>query len=149
MLEAIGRNTLLLLHIANQMKRVVQAIEAIPRHVDVDVVRRDDALGDTWGLPLQACRSWNRSFGNMLQHVIFAGRPGLQRVINGQFVITFATSGMRVDEYNWHAFIKRDIHIQQAMVVSRANTGKNAHAKKCPFPGCVGEIAKGDRAGTW
>lgn len=42
----------------------------------------------------------------MLQHVIFAGRPGLQQVINGQFVITLATSGMRIDEYNWHAFIK-------------------------------------------
>lgn len=71
MLEAIGRNTLLLLHIANQMKRVVQAIEAIPRHVDVDVVRRDDALGDTWGLPFQACRSWNVSYPVQGVHILY------------------------------------------------------------------------------
>ena len=62
MLEAIGQNTVLLLQVANQMKQVVQAMEAIPRQLDVDIVRLDDALGDTWGLPLQACTSWDVSF---------------------------------------------------------------------------------------
>ncbi|KAK1758072.1 hypothetical protein QBC47DRAFT_132577 [Echria macrotheca] len=147
MLEAIGRNTLLLVHIANQMKRVVQVIEAIPRQVDVDVIRMDDALGDTWGLPLQACGSWN-SFCNMLQHVVFAGRPGLHLVTAGQFAITLAGSGTRIDQHNWFNFIKRDAHIQQAMVVSRAITGKSSDAKRCPFPGCAGELLESDRPGT-
>lgn len=62
MLEAIGRNTALLLQVANQMKRVIQAMEAMPRQLDVDIIRLDDALGETWGLSLQACVSWNVSF---------------------------------------------------------------------------------------
>lgn len=62
MLEAIGRNTALLLQVANQMKRVIQAMEAMPRQLDVDIIRLDDALGETWGLPLQACVSWDVSF---------------------------------------------------------------------------------------
>ncbi|KAK0702829.1 hypothetical protein B0H67DRAFT_449163, partial [Lasiosphaeris hirsuta] len=136
MLEAIGRNTLILLHITNQMKRVVRVIDAIPLHVDVDIVRLDDALGDTWGLPLQACRSW-ASFCNMLQHVVFAGRPGLHRVTTGQFAITLAMSGVRIDQYNWETFIKSDIHIQ-AMVVSRASTGKGSDPNTCPFSRCAG-----------
>ncbi|KAK3314160.1 hypothetical protein B0H66DRAFT_594935 [Apodospora peruviana] len=121
MLEAIGRNTLILLHIANQMKHV-QVIDAIPRHVDVDIVCLDDALGDTWGLPLQACRSW--------AHVVFAGRPGLSRVTTSQFAITLATSSARINQYNLANIIKRDMHIQQAMVVSRANTGKSSDANE-------------------
>lgn len=44
------------------MKRVIQAMEAMPRQLDVDIIRLDDALGETWGLPLQACVSWDVSF---------------------------------------------------------------------------------------
>lgn len=62
MLEAIGRNTALLLQVANQMKGVIQAMEAMPRQLDIDIIRLDDALGKTWGLLLQACVSWNVSF---------------------------------------------------------------------------------------
>ncbi|KAK0618888.1 hypothetical protein B0T14DRAFT_565795 [Immersiella caudata] len=146
-LEAIGRNTLVLMHIASQMKRFLRAIDAIPLHLNVDIVRLDDALGDTWGLPLQACGSWP-SFCNMLQHVVFAGRPGLDRVTTGQFAITLATSGARVDQYNWENFIKRDLHIQQAMVLSRANTGESHDTNECPFPRCDGKILDIDRPGT-
>jgi hypothetical protein len=41
------------------MKRVVQVIEAMPRHLNVDIIRLDDALGETWGLPLQGCSTWD------------------------------------------------------------------------------------------
>ncbi|KAK4188868.1 hypothetical protein QBC35DRAFT_531289 [Podospora australis] len=140
MLKVIGRNTRLLLHFANQMKRVVQVMEAIPHHVDLDIVRLDDALGDTWGLPLQGCKSW--------QYVVFAGRPGLYRVATGQFAITHVASGLRLDQYNWEALIKRDVHIQQAMALSRPSTSKS-QASGCPFPVCAGEIVKGERLGTW
>ncbi len=51
----------LLLHIASQMKRVVDTLEAMPRGLGVSIIRLDDALGDTWGLPLQACESWGVS----------------------------------------------------------------------------------------
>ena len=51
----------LLLHISSQMKRVVDTLEAMPRGLGVSIIRLDDALGDTWGLPLQACESWGVS----------------------------------------------------------------------------------------
>jgi hypothetical protein len=34
----------------------------MPRSLGVDIIRLDDALGETWGLPLQACGSWRVSF---------------------------------------------------------------------------------------
>lgn len=40
------------------MKRILRAIEAIPLHLTVNIIRFDDALGESWGLPLQACDSW-------------------------------------------------------------------------------------------
>jgi hypothetical protein len=51
----------LLLQIANQMKRVMDVLEAMPRALGVNIIRLDDALGETWGLPLQACESWRVS----------------------------------------------------------------------------------------
>ncbi|KAG7294396.1 hypothetical protein NEMBOFW57_004467 [Staphylotrichum longicolle] len=116
-LAAIGRNTRLLLHIADQMKRVVQVIEAMPRSLGVDIIRLDDALGETWGLPLQACEHW-RSFRDMLRHVVFAGKPGLDHVTSGRFVITLAKTGQRLNSNNWTEFMKRDVHIEQAMIVT-------------------------------
>ncbi|KAK4157975.1 hypothetical protein C8A00DRAFT_29046 [Chaetomidium leptoderma] len=135
MLAAIGRNTRLLLDIASQMKRVVHAIEAMPRSLGVDIIRLDDALGDTWGLPLQACGSWE-SFCDILRLVVFAGRPGLGRVASGQFSITLASSGTRLDPDDWIYFVRSDMHIEQAMVIPRANT----KPKECPFPSCAGAI---------
>lgn len=52
----------MLLDISNQMKRVIRAIEAVPLHLTLDVVRLDDALGESWALPLQACRTWHVSY---------------------------------------------------------------------------------------
>ena len=39
------------------MKRLVRAVEAIPLHLTLAVVRLDDALGESWALPYQACRT--------------------------------------------------------------------------------------------
>ena len=165
MLEAIGRNTRLLFLIAHQMKQVLRAIEGIPSRLDVDIIRLDDALGETWGLPLQACGSWDvsrqgscvcgvcidqsKSFCHLLQHVVFAGRPGHSRVTTGQFAITLATSGAMMNRRNWQDFIKRDVHIQQAMVVSRENTSMTSEANVCPFPGCSGVVQRGHGSKNW
>jgi hypothetical protein len=43
------------------LKRIMRAIEAIPLHLTLDIVRLDDAHGESWPLPLQACRTWNVS----------------------------------------------------------------------------------------
>ncbi|PTD11255.1 hypothetical protein FCULG_00002822 [Fusarium culmorum] len=59
MLDAIGRNTRSLLEISGQLKQILKAIEAIPLHLTLDIVRLDDAHGESWALPLQACRTWD------------------------------------------------------------------------------------------
>ena len=38
------------------MKRIVKALEAIPLHLSLAIVRLDDALGESWALPYQACQ---------------------------------------------------------------------------------------------
>ena len=46
-----------LLDIHAMMKRLVRAVEAIPLHLTVAIVRLDDALGESWALPYQACQT--------------------------------------------------------------------------------------------
>lgn len=48
----------MLVDMRTQMRRVVRAIEAIPLHLSLDIVRLDDALGQSWALPFQACTDW-------------------------------------------------------------------------------------------
>lgn len=51
----------MLLDIRGQVKRMIRAIEAIPLHLTLDIVRLDDVHGESWALPLQACRTWEVS----------------------------------------------------------------------------------------
>lgn len=39
------------------MKEILGAIEAIPLHLTLPIVRLDDALGESWALPYQACQT--------------------------------------------------------------------------------------------
>ena len=41
------------------MKSLVRAVEAIPSHLTLPIVRLDDALGESWALPYQACQTLN------------------------------------------------------------------------------------------
>lgn len=43
------------------MKRIARALEAIPLHLTLPIIRFDDALGESWGLPFQACTRWHVS----------------------------------------------------------------------------------------
>ncbi|EAQ91090.1 predicted protein [Chaetomium globosum CBS 148.51] len=127
MLAEIGRNT--------HLKRVIQVIEAMPRDLGVDIIRLDDAWGETWGLPLQACGSWE-SFCDLLQGVVYAGKPGLDQVASGQFAITLAKRGdFNLNSFSWDSSLEKKLHIEQAIVVPRAYSRPS---KGCPFPGCCG-----------
>ncbi|OTA90110.1 hypothetical protein M434DRAFT_14144 [Hypoxylon sp. CO27-5] len=125
MIEAISRNTKALFDITRQMKRIAKAIEAIPLHLSVDIIRLDDALGEIWGLPFQACSTWS-SFESLLRNVVFAnGRIGANRVETNQYVILSSRTGQRIDPWNWHTSIKSGMHIEQSMVLNDINsTGK-------------------------
>ena len=39
------------------LKRLLRAIDAIPLHLSLGIVRLDDALGESWALPYQACQT--------------------------------------------------------------------------------------------
>ena len=39
------------------MKRIIQAIEAIPLHLTLNIVRFDDSKGASWPLPYEASRT--------------------------------------------------------------------------------------------
>ncbi|KAK0766523.1 hypothetical protein N5P37_000248 [Trichoderma harzianum] len=125
-LEAIGQNTRALLNIASQMKRIIRAIEAIPLHLTLDIVRLDDALGESWALPIQACQSW-KSFYNLLSTVVYTkDRPGSNRIWTMQFALTMADGGTELEEFNWERVIKPGIHIEQAMIVTRVGASTEA-----------------------
>ncbi|KAJ2971192.1 hypothetical protein NUW58_g9484 [Xylaria curta] len=140
MLEAIARNTRMLLDIANHMKRIVKSIEAIPLHLTVGIVRLDDALGVSWGLPIQACSHWD-SFHNLLKSVVFAnGRAGAQKVQKEQFVITLSKTGQQVNSWDWEKTITEGAHIEQAMMVEHTSPDRG---QQCLGPGCNGTIVNG------
>ncbi|KAI0106388.1 hypothetical protein GGR51DRAFT_559805 [Nemania sp. FL0031] len=136
-LEAISRNTRLLLDITNHLKRIVRAVEAIPLHLTVGIIRFDDALGESWGLPIQACGSWD-SFRDLLTNFIFVnGRAGTDHVIKNQFVINLSRTGRQIQPWDWEQAITAGAHIEQAMLIhfTTANIGK-----RCLRPGCNGSI---------
>ncbi|PKK54794.1 hypothetical protein CI102_311 [Trichoderma harzianum] len=115
-----------LLNIASQMKRIIRAIEAIPLHLTLDIVRLDDALGESWALPIQACQSW-KSFYNLLSTVVYTkDRPGSNRIWTMQFALTMADGGTELEEFNWERVIKPGIHIEQAMIVTRVGASTEA-----------------------
>lgn len=41
------------------MRRIAQGIESIPLHLSLPIIRLDDALGESWALPFQACTDYN------------------------------------------------------------------------------------------
>ncbi|KAJ8125192.1 hypothetical protein O1611_g8448 [Lasiodiplodia mahajangana] len=138
MLKAIGRNTRILLDITDNLKRIVRAIEAIPLHLTVGIIRFDDALGESWGLPIQACGSWD-SFCDLLRAVVFAnGRAGAQHVLNHQFVITLSRTGRQVHPWDWEHVITAGAHIEQAMLVDVTISNIS---QQCLRSGCKGSIA--------
>ncbi|KAJ5063485.1 hypothetical protein J3E74DRAFT_472435 [Bipolaris maydis] len=156
MLEAISQNTLvvfshlcgqrcrtlkppsrMLLDIASHMKGIARAIESIPLHLSVDIIRLDDALGESWGLPFQACQTWN-SFTDILKVVVYGNqRPGLDYIVRGQFQLTFAKTGRSIGQpHRWDSTIRPGAHIKQAMVISDLPISKDV----CPFPACTGML---------
>ncbi|KAF5651832.1 general transcriptional corepressor ssn6 [Fusarium sp. NRRL 25303] len=102
----------MLLNIGGQMKLMMRAIEAIPLHLTLDIVRLDDVHGESWALPLQACRTWKNLFA-----------------------VTQAKTGKGVDQETWEAMIKPGFHIEQAVIL------KGSHSsKRCLNPKCAGML---------
>ena len=135
------------------MKRLVRAVEAIPLHLSLPIVRLDDALGESWALPYQACQTLEvfyhpqisfsdtadlqRAFEQILRQVVIAnGRPGARGVNTGQFFIRAVENGMPLDNVTWKHAVKERAHLTQTMIVADADK----IAFECPFPDCSGTL---------
>ncbi|KAI0441916.1 hypothetical protein F4803DRAFT_521157 [Xylaria telfairii] len=150
-LKSIGRNTRALLDVADQMKRIARAIEAIPLHLTLDIIRLDDALGESWALPLQACTTW-ASFHDLLLNMVYANsRPGASRIADNLFVINVAKTGKVLLPHEWTIALKSGLHIEQAMIMLRharsdaTSPCRNNRAREkesCPYPDCMGFISE-------
>ncbi|KAH7006401.1 hypothetical protein EDB82DRAFT_573157 [Fusarium venenatum] len=137
MLEAIGRNTRMLLDISGQLKQIIRAIEAIPLHLTLDIVRLDDAHGESWALPFQACRTWD-SFCDLLRCVVYANeRPGLNHIMHNLFTITHSKTGLQINPDVWENAVKSGCHVEQAMLIKRAHPQGT-----CMDPKCTGRLLK-------
>ncbi|KAI1017574.1 hypothetical protein LB504_003961 [Fusarium proliferatum] len=127
----------MLLDIRGQMKRMIRAIEAIPLHLTLDIVRLDDVHGESWALPLQACRTWeSKSFREMLLIVVYANkRPGASYITQNLFAVTQAKTGKGVDQETWEAMIKPGFHIEHAVILKGSYS-----SKRCLNPKCAGML---------
>ena len=134
------------------MKRLVRAVEAIPLHLTLPIVRLDDALGESWALPYQACQTFQvhtpfdvhsdcaepwQGFRQILRQVVFAnGRPGAHHVELGRFVIRSIKNGVELNEDTWNSVVKERTHLTQAMILST----DHKKIKECPFADCRGSL---------
>ncbi|KAK2927919.1 hypothetical protein FoTM2_013095 [Fusarium oxysporum f. sp. vasinfectum] len=132
MLQAISRSTCMLLDITSQLKHIIRAIEAIPLHLTLDIVRLDDAHGESWALPLQACTTWE-SFNDMLQFVVYANnKPGADYITHNLFDVSNAKTGKHVDQNTWAMSVKPGFHVEQAIVVKSARSLESCTDSDCP-----------------
>ncbi|KAF5648008.1 hypothetical protein F52700_1222 [Fusarium sp. NRRL 52700] len=145
MLQAISRNTCMLLDITAQLKHIIRAIEAIPLHLTLDIVRLDDAHGESWALPLQACTTWE-AFNDMLRFVVYANnRPGADYITQNLFDVSNAKTGKHVDQNTWAMSVKPGFHVEQAMVVNSAHSLDSCTDSDCPGTLTEQVLQHGDR----
>ena len=132
------------------MKSIAQSIDSLPLHLNLPLIRFDDALGESWAIPFQACTTW-QAFKEMLTAVIFREqRPGFDRVIKNQFVLKIAKRHRDVPPSEWEKRIEPGMHIEQWMSVPELEV---ADSRACPFPECDGtpsDISKSSlEEGMW
>ncbi|EWZ40565.1 hypothetical protein FOZG_09227 [Fusarium oxysporum Fo47] len=98
-------------------KHIISAIEVIPLHLTLDIVRLNDVHGESWALPLQTCRTWE-SFKEILQFVVYANeRPGAKCITHNLFATAQAKTGKKVDQETWETMIEPGFHLEQAVVL--------------------------------
>ena len=142
------------------MKRLLRAVEAIPLHLSLAIVRLDDGLGESWALPFQACRTISvrtsftlprsrkstnseQSFEEILKTVVFGNdRPGVRYVEHRRYILRSAQNSKILDSSNWDDVIKEGAHVTQAMIV----TGTDQRGY-CSFSNCSGRLNQ--KNSTW
>ncbi|KAF5585822.1 hypothetical protein FPANT_7376 [Fusarium pseudoanthophilum] len=139
----VSRQTTLITRHAETLYQLMQdikrlfffAIEAMPLHLTLDIVRLDDVHGESWALPLQACRTWE-TFKEILQFVVYPNeRPGAKYIANNLFTVAQAKTGKEVNQETWETLIKPGFHLEQAVVLKM-----NYWLERCLDPNCNGTL---------
>ncbi|KAL9087610.1 MAG: hypothetical protein Q9165_006534 [Trypethelium subeluteriae] len=135
-LDAVTRNARLILDIHAQMTDMMRLVSAISPQITPPIIQLDDACGQTWALPLQACSDW-ASFTNVLRAVVYPpGKPGYTSIALERFVISHADSGRIIQRNAWMYVVKDRLHIENAMLVTEQAANRN----QCPYPACFGKL---------
>ena len=132
------------------LKRIARAVDAIPLHIGLDIIRVEDALGDSLGIPFMACRDITVSSetsiiyrvnfhkSQSLHRVLSAvwnGRPGQMHIDRGQYVLRFADTASMLTRENFGG-LRAGGTIIQAMAVEEFAF----QDATCPFPSCGGSM---------
>ncbi|KAL9062897.1 MAG: hypothetical protein Q9157_008556 [Trypethelium eluteriae] len=135
-LDTVTQNARLILDIHTQMSVITRLVGTISPHITPPIIQLDDACGQTWALPLQACSDW-ASFTNVLRAVVYPhGKPGHISIASERFVISHADSGRIIQPDAWKHLVRDRLHIENAMLVSEQPANRN----QCPYPNCFGKL---------
>ncbi|KAK3384053.1 hypothetical protein B0T24DRAFT_688964 [Lasiosphaeria ovina] len=139
-LRVVTQNTSMLLDIRNNIQRLTQAVNRIPLQLNIQFIRFDDALGESWALPFQLCEQW-KTFKEMLRVIVFRNdRPGLQGILANRFTLRVAGSHSNISRHRWERIIKPGMHVEQTMLVPELST--QIAPDLCSFSRCSGSLQR-------
>ncbi|GKU22683.1 unnamed protein product [Fusarium langsethiae] len=134
-LQTLEQIRAIVIHCSLPLQAMINKMRS--KESSLDIVRLDDAHGESWALPLQACQTWE-SFCDLLRCVVYANeRPGANYIMQRLFAVSHAKTGRQIGEDTWARFVKPGFHIEQAMAVKRARS-----LERCPDPTYIGRLAK-------
>ncbi|PQE31543.1 Ankyrin repeat-containing protein [Rutstroemia sp. NJR-2017a WRK4] len=105
----------------------------------------EDAIGRRKWLPCLQFQHWENFYGLLVDS--FQGTSGLNRVLNGQFVVLNSYNEVPIHKRMWRSGIQPKSRIHMAIIVESIAAGKN----KCATPSCPGQIdfGKNEITGQW
>lgn len=129
----------------------------LPKHIDLPIIRLDDALGNSFALPFQMCSEWKvshvifrrvsnfkikdangkQTFRKLLKNLHQLGDARF-RVEQGLFEIANAKGGRVLTEHEWKNSVVSGDHLSMSIVVTTSVGPKPV----CPFSQCSGVLVE-------
>ena len=120
----------LLLTFSDIHRLLIRLEHLLPRHIDLPIVRFRDAFNSMRAFPFDLCREW-RTFQKLVI-LVFSNQQGLHRIHNGQFYVTNARIGRRLNPVFWHNAVQPNDELAMTMVIDDLE----AEDGFCPFKSC-------------
>ena len=120
-----------LLHAFWEIQKQLTRLERfIPRQIDLPIVRFRDAFNEPRAFPYDLCRHW-RTF-QVLVIAAFTDKPGLRRVHMGQYFVTSARIGQKLNPTFWSNAIEPGDELSMTMILDDIE----AQEGFCPYTKC-------------